>query len=355
MGIALGDVRVNRGNQLRDTAKDPATNLFGRQVSKHTFDQVEPRTAGGREMHVDARVARQPPLDRGVFVRGIVVGDQMQGLALGDLAINQPKKLQPFLVPMARQAGGDKGALRDMQGGKERGGAMALVIMRHRAAATGLQRQAGLRAIQGLDLAFLIHAEDDGMLGRVQIQAHHILQLVLEVRISTELKGPDPVGLQAMGGPDPLHERGIRAQVPRQGAGRPVGGGGRRRLGRRLQNACGEGLARLGRTPSAWRILGEAGETLDGEAVTPEAHGLPTRAQRGGNVLVVVARGRQHGDLRAKHESRRRPPAASPSLQLLAFRLRDLNERGHAHGRLLLWRRAYPYRIISQAIYESLH
>ena len=71
---------------------------------------------------------------------------------------------------------------------------MPLVIVRHRAAATGLEAQAGLRAIQRLDLAFLIHAEDDGMLGRVQRQAHHILQLVLEVRIPAELKGPDSVG-----------------------------------------------------------------------------------------------------------------------------------------------------------------
>jgi hypothetical protein len=45
-----------------------------------------------------------------------------------------------------------------------------------------------------LDLAFLIHAEDHGMLGRVQIQADHILQLVLEVWILAVLEGPDSVG-----------------------------------------------------------------------------------------------------------------------------------------------------------------
>ena len=60
MGIALGDVSVNRRNQLRDTAKDSATNLFGRQVAKDAFHQVEPRTAGGREMHVDAWVEVAP-------------------------------------------------------------------------------------------------------------------------------------------------------------------------------------------------------------------------------------------------------------------------------------------------------
>ena len=42
MGIALGDVPVNRRDQLRDTAKDPATNLFGRQIAKDAFHQIEP-------------------------------------------------------------------------------------------------------------------------------------------------------------------------------------------------------------------------------------------------------------------------------------------------------------------------
>ena len=60
------------------------------------------------------------------------------------------------------------------------------------------------------------------MLGRVQIQGHHILQLVLEVRILAEREGSDPVGFQAMGGPDPLHERRIRPQAPSQGARSPI-------------------------------------------------------------------------------------------------------------------------------------
>ena len=90
--MALGDVCFNRRNQLRDTAKDPATNLFGRQVSKNAFDQGEPRTAGGRKVHVDARVAPQPPRDHGMCMRGIIVSDQMQSPVLGDLAVHQTEE-----------------------------------------------------------------------------------------------------------------------------------------------------------------------------------------------------------------------------------------------------------------------
>ena len=291
---------------------------------------------------MDAGVAVQPPLDRGVFMRGVIVGDQMQGLALGDLPINYTEEPQPFLVPMAWQAGGDDGALGDIQGGKERGGAMALIIRRHRAAATGLERQAGLCAVQGLDLAFLIHTQDDGMLGRVQIQAHHIRQFLLELRVPTELKGPDSMGLQAMGGPDALYKRGVRVQVPGQGAGRPVGGAGRGRLGRRLQNARGQRLARVRRTSSPGRILGETDQALGGKALPAEAHGLPTRAQGGGNVLIVVALGGQRDDLGTEDEAGGRPSAARPPHQLLAFDLGHLNGWGDAPRAVLLGTETLP-------------
>lgn len=223
-----------------------------------------------------------------------------------------------------------------MEGGKERGGAVPFIVMGHRPAPPLLQGESRLGPLQGLDLTFLIHAEDDGMLGRVEIQSHDILQFLLEVWIPTELKGADPVGLQTMSGPDPMHECGVRPQVPRQGAGGPVGGGGRRRLGRRLQNACGQRLARLGGPPPAGGILGEAGQALGGEALPPEPHGLPTRVQHGGNLVVVVACGRQQRNLGAEHESRGRPPSASPLLQMPVFGFSHLKSGGNAHGPILL-------------------
>ncbi len=90
LGIAVDHVGVNRGNEFRDAPEHPAPKLFGREVAKDTLHQIEPRATGRDEVHVDAWVPGQPPLDRGVFVGGIVVGDQMQGLVLRNLPINQP-------------------------------------------------------------------------------------------------------------------------------------------------------------------------------------------------------------------------------------------------------------------------
>ena len=105
-------------------------------------------------------------------------------------------------------------------------------------------------------------------------------------------------------------------------------------LGRRLQNAREERLARLGGPPAAGRIVEEAGQALGRDAVPPQADGLPTRVQGAGKVLVGVALGRQPGNLGAEHEAGGRPPTASPLCQLLAFGLGQLQGRGDAQGQI---------------------
>ena len=45
-------------------------------------------------MHVESRLLGRPILHGGVLVRGVVVGDQMQGLPLGRLAIDLAEELQ---------------------------------------------------------------------------------------------------------------------------------------------------------------------------------------------------------------------------------------------------------------------
>ena len=135
-GLALsgGIYASMAGPQVRDAAEHAATKLGGWQGTTDAFHQIEPRTTRRGDVPVHARVAREPPLHRGVFVRGVVVGDQMQGRARGDLAIKQTQERQPFLGPMPWQAGGEEGARRDIAGGEERGGgAMARVVVGPRA------------------------------------------------------------------------------------------------------------------------------------------------------------------------------------------------------------------------------
>ena len=49
--------------------------------------------------------------------------------------------------------------------------------------ATGRQRQNGIAAVERLNRGLLIHAEDGGMLRRIQIQADDLRRLLLEIGI----------------------------------------------------------------------------------------------------------------------------------------------------------------------------
>src|SRR5215216_3512545 len=74
--------------------------------------------------------------------------------------------------------------------------------MRHRSGASFLERQSRLRAIEGLHLALLIAAEDDRMLGRMQVEADHILELLHKLRVLRDFERPHQMWLQAMRPPD---------------------------------------------------------------------------------------------------------------------------------------------------------
>src|SRR5260221_1791047 len=111
-----------------------------------------------------------------------------------------------------------------MLSGKQGGGAVALIIMGHGAAFAGLDGQAGLGAVERLDLALLVDRDDDGMGGRVHVEPDDVFDLFGEGRVVGFLEGADAVGLETVGLPDALH--GAQADAHRLGdhAARPVCG-----------------------------------------------------------------------------------------------------------------------------------
>src|SRR5512139_449795 len=95
--------------------------------------------------------------------------------------------------------------LSHFEGRKERCGAMALVIIGHGSTAAFFQRQSRLRAIQRLNLTLLVHAEYQGFVRRVQIQAHHIRQFLQKLGITRQLERLCSVWLKTMALPDPAY------------------------------------------------------------------------------------------------------------------------------------------------------
>ena len=73
----LLDKLLDRGDELLDIFERTATDAFVGDLPKPPFDDVQPGTAGRDEVHVKSWVLLQPGFHFRVFVRGIVVGDDM--------------------------------------------------------------------------------------------------------------------------------------------------------------------------------------------------------------------------------------------------------------------------------------
>ena len=201
------DVIANGLDQLLDVVERIAPQSPLGEVTKPAFDQVEPGTGRGSKVQVKARMAMQPMLDAGMLVRGVVVHDQVQVPFAGRLLIEAFQEADKFLMPVLRHAVTDHGAIERTQGREQSGGAVARVVVRHRAAAPRLQRQTRLGSVQGLNLALLIDAEHQRFVGRVEVKADHVGELFNEPRIATHLERRHPVGLQIVLLPNSAHGR----------------------------------------------------------------------------------------------------------------------------------------------------
>ena len=102
--------------------------------------------------------------------------------------------------------------------------------MGHCPGAALLHRQAGLGAVEGLDLAHLVDRQHNGMGGRIDIEADDISELLGELRVVGELERLHPVRRETVGLPDALHADGAdagrlghRAHAPVRGLAGRVG------------------------------------------------------------------------------------------------------------------------------------
>jgi hypothetical protein len=106
--VVVVDRFVESFDEFQDAAENASLQPVFRAIPEEAFDHVEPRGASRREVHVEARMAFQPALDLGMFVRGIVVGDPMDLAVLGSRFADQIQKLQPetSTIPGADAAAG---------------------------------------------------------------------------------------------------------------------------------------------------------------------------------------------------------------------------------------------------------
>ncbi len=155
---------------------------------------------------METRMARYPGFDRWGLVGAVVVHHQMH-IELGRCGlIDGAQEGEELLGPVPPMHFADDFAGGDVQCRKQGRGAVAAVIM---GAPLGHSRHHRLRAVERLNLAFLVHTQHQGAIRRIEVQPHHIAHLLNEQRVGGELEGLGAVRLQAQGVPD-AHHRALR-------------------------------------------------------------------------------------------------------------------------------------------------
>lgn len=132
MVVVQGDVLLNSCGQFGNAAKDATLKTIGRDAAKEALDHVQPGRRGRCEVHVKTRILLQPCPHLRMLVRGVIIADQMQVLVLWRFAVNLAQEPQPLDVAVVVLGLSDDLAIEHVERGKQRGGAVAFVVVGRR-------------------------------------------------------------------------------------------------------------------------------------------------------------------------------------------------------------------------------
>src|SRR5437764_1205746 len=211
------------------------------ELGKEALDGVEPGSGRRGEVEDKPLMFFEPLHDVGMLVGGIVVDDDMDRLFLGHSGLDDVQKADELLMAMALHTLANDLALKDIERREQGGDTMALVIMGYGASAPLLHRQTRLSAIKRLNLALLVDGQDNGVVGRIDVETDDLVQFGCKLRIVGQLELAHPVRLEAMSTPYPLHRADANPSGLRHCRTGPVTG----RLGRAGQRQGDHTFSRL--------------------------------------------------------------------------------------------------------------
>ena len=226
--VRLAEEAVDGGFEFFVGPEDAALETLLGKFGQESLDGIEPGGRGRGEVEDDAGMAFEPFHDLGVPVSGIIVDNGVDRLVLRNVGLDGVQEADELLMPVSLHAPPDDLAFENVEGGKQCGRAVAFIVVGHRPGAPSLQRQSGLCPIEGLYLALLVDRQNDGVVGRVDIEANDVSPLGGERLVFGQPELAHPMGLQTMAAPNTLNRTdGDPARFGHRRA-RPTG-----RLGRR--------------------------------------------------------------------------------------------------------------------------
>ena len=200
---------------------------------------------------------------------------------------------------------------------------MSLVVVRPTLGLARAHGQQGLGAVERLDLAFLVDAQDQRPVRRGQVEADHVAHFRDEVGIGGELEGLDPVGLEAERPPDPLDRGGGQATGPGHAARAPMAAVGRQALQGPVDHSLDPVVADLARRARA-RLVAQPLQSMLREAVAPLAHRVGMHTEPRADAPRAARLGAGQHDPSPSCQPLRRPPPHRQGFQCGPLRLAQL-------------------------------
>src|SRR3954465_11065360 len=125
----------------------------------------------------------EPFPDQRSLMGGVVIHDEMDVEFARHGSLDLVEELAELSSTVPSVAFADNPSSRDVEGGEQRCGAVPLVVMAPSCRLAGTHRQHRLTAVQRLDLGFLVHTQNNGVLWRRDVKADNVAHLGNEVRI----------------------------------------------------------------------------------------------------------------------------------------------------------------------------
>jgi len=312
-----GDLEVDDGSEHAVPEASPG------ELGEEAFDSVQPRGRGRGEVEGPARVSLEPGADLGVLVSGVVVEDDVDDLACGDVALQRVEEADELLMAVALHVPAGDRAVEHVQRGEQRGRAVALVVVGHGRPPALLERQAGLGAVERLDLRLLVEAEHHGVGGWSDVEAYDVVEFLGEGGIVGELEGAPAMRGQPVGLPDFLHRRDRETDGLGHGARRPVRGFVVRRLQRHRHDGGGAVVGHRRHAGRSRLVAQKACDALLHEPRLPAPDRGLRRAGRGHDAVRPDPVGAQQHDPGAPDMLLRRVAIRDQRLKPLPVRLAE--------------------------------
>src|SRR5512139_718591 len=259
--------------QLSGAPIYPSSQLLFSDSGEPAFDQIDPGCSRRSKMQMVSRSLREPSANRGRFMRSVVVQNQMNVQINRNSHLYSVQKLSKFKGPMSPMTLPDDLSRFHVEGGEERSGSMARVIMCSPLHLAWPHGQKWLRSVERLNLRLLVHAQHQSSIRRGQIQPHNVSHLFDKKRIFGQLKRLGPMGLQTECPPDPTDGALTQPAFLGHGASTPMRSAPRGGFQGSGNHTLHVGIHNLPGSPGP-RLIKQAIQAMAGKPRPPFSHGL---------------------------------------------------------------------------------